>query len=150
VILLALMMCAVVISVVAIERANRRLEGPLRGADFVHFYTLGRLAYTHHVSAMYDMTALHDAQVALVPDSKTFLYPPVYPPQVPVLFAPFTGWSYETSLLVWTVLTIVGYGLIIWSAWKPVSAMLPDRGVRTAGHQAAVRDPAGRRRARAS
>jgi alpha-1,2-mannosyltransferase len=127
--LLVAIMGAAVISVVAIEKANRRFEGPLRGADFVHFYTLGRLASTHHVSAMYDMTALHDAQVALVPDSKTFLYPPVYPPQVPVLFAPFTGWSYETSLLVWTVLTIVGYGLIIWSAWKPVSAMLPDRSV---------------------
>jgi alpha-1,2-mannosyltransferase len=125
--LLVAMIGAAVISVVAIEKANRRFEGPLRGADFVHFYTLGRLAYSHHVSAMYDMAALHDAQVALAPDSTTFLYPPVYPPQVPVLFVPFTAWSYGTSLLVWNVLTIVGYGLLLWSAWKPVSAMLPDR-----------------------
>lgn len=119
--------CAVGIAVVAIEKANRRFEGPLRGADFVHFYTLGHLAYAHHISAMYDQAALHEAQVALVPDSKTFLYPPVYPPQVPVLFVPISGWSYQTALVVWSVLTIVGYGLIVWSAWKPVSARLPDR-----------------------
>jgi hypothetical protein len=125
--LLVAIVGAAVISVVAIEKANRRFEGPLRGADFVHFYTLGRLAYSHHVSAIYDMAALHDAQVALAPESRTFLYPPVYPPQVPVLFVPFTAWSYGTSLLVWNVLTIVGYGLILWSAWKPVSALLPDR-----------------------
>ena len=36
--------CAVGIAVVAIEKANRRFEGPLRGADFVHFYTLGHRA----------------------------------------------------------------------------------------------------------
>ena len=97
VLLLTIMMCAVGISVVAVESANRRFEGPLRGADFVHFYTLGRLAYTHRVSVMYDMTALHDAQVALVPDSKTFLYPPVYPPQISLVFVPVSGWSYETG-----------------------------------------------------
>ena len=129
VLLLSILMCAVGISVVAIERANRRFEGPLRGADFVHFYTLGQLAYTHQVSAMYDMAALHDAQVALVPDSKTFLYPPVYPPHVPLLFVPMTRWSYETALLIWNALTIAGYLLIVWSAWKPVSAVLPDRSV---------------------
>jgi len=129
VLLFSIMIGAVGISVVAIERANRRFEGPLRGADFVHFYTLGQLAYTHQVSAMYDMTALHDAQVALVPDSKTFLYPPVYPPHVPLLFVPMTRWSYETALLVWNALTIAGYLLIVWSAWKPVSAVLPDRSV---------------------
>jgi alpha-1,2-mannosyltransferase len=129
VLLLSIMMCAVAISVIAIERANRRFEGPLRGADFVHFYTLGHLAYTQQVSAMYDMSALHDAQVALVPDSETFLYPPVYPPQISLLFVPVTGWSYETSLFVWNALTIVGYGLIVWSAWKPVSDVLPDRGL---------------------
>jgi alpha-1,2-mannosyltransferase len=127
VLLLTIMMCAVGISVVAVERANRRFEGPLRGADFVHFYTLGRLAYTHQVSVMYDMTALHDAQVALVPDSKTFLYPPVYPPQISLVFVPVTGWSYETALLVWNAITIGGYLFIVWSAWKPVSAVLPDR-----------------------
>lgn len=126
-VLVAIMMCAAGIMVFAIDRADRRLEGPLKGADFVQFYTLGHLASEHRVSAMYDITALHEAQVALVPESKSFLYPPVYPPQIPVLFAPVAGWSYQTALIAWSVLTIVGYALILWSAWKPVSALLPNR-----------------------
>jgi hypothetical protein len=129
VMLVAIMMCAAGIMMLAIDRADRRLEGPLKGADFVQFYTLGHLASEHRVSAMYDMTALHEAQVALVPESKTFLYPPVYPPQIAVLFTPVAGSSYQTALVVWSVLTIVGYALILWSAWKPVSATLPNRGM---------------------
>jgi len=129
VMLVALMIGAAAIMVGAIDRATRRTEGPLRGADFVHFYTLAHLASTHRVSALYDMKALHEAQVALVPESKNFLYPAVYPPQIPLLFAPVAGMSYETALAVWTVLTIVGYAVILWSAWKPVSALLPNRGL---------------------
>ena len=67
--------CAVGIAVVSIEKANRRFEGPLRGADFVHFYTLGHLAYAHHISAMYDQAALHEAQVALVTRFKNLSVP---------------------------------------------------------------------------
>jgi hypothetical protein len=44
-----------------------------------------------------------------------------------VLFAPISGWSFQTALLGWSALTIAGYGLIVWSAWRPVSARLPDR-----------------------
>ena len=83
VMLVAIMMCAAGIMVFAIDRADRRLEGPLKAADFVQFYTLGHLASEHRISAMYNMTALHEAQVALVPESKTFLYPPVYPRRSP-------------------------------------------------------------------
>jgi alpha-1,2-mannosyltransferase len=129
VLLVGLVLCAVGIMVAAIDRADQRLYGQLRGADFVQFYTLGHLASTHRISPMYDMAALHEAQVALVPASKPFLYPAVYPPQIAVLFAPFARWSYGTALVVWSMLTVVGYALILWSAWKPVSALLPNRGM---------------------
>ena len=55
------------------------------------------------------MTALHDAQVALVPESAPDLYPTVYPPQAALLFAPFSGWPYRPALLIWNVLTIAMY-----------------------------------------
>ena len=107
--------------------SQRSIAGPLKGADFVHFYTLGHLARSHRTASIYDMRALHDVQVLLVPESAPEVYPSVYPPQAAALFAPFSRWSYHTSLLIWSLVTIALYALIVWSAWRSVSAQLPDR-----------------------
>jgi hypothetical protein len=107
--------------------SDRGIAGPLKGADFVQFYTLGHLASTQRVASMYDGALLHEAQVELVPESRREIYPPVYPPQAAVLFAPVTGISYQRALLVWCLITILGYALIVWSAWKAVADLLPDR-----------------------
>ena len=106
---------------------DRGIAGPLKGADFVHFYTLGHLASAQQTDTIYNMKALHDAQVALVPDSGPDLYPTVYPPQAAVIFAPFSGLSYQPALLIWNLLTIALYALIVWSAWRRVSSQLSDR-----------------------
>ena len=126
-IILAVIMWIFAIAVGTIGKGDRGFAGPLKGADFVQFYTLGHLAHDHQIEAMYDMRALHDAQTALVPASAVDLYPAVYPPQVAALFVPVSGWSYQRALLVWTLLSIVGYVLIVWSAWRPVSDVLSDR-----------------------
>jgi hypothetical protein len=105
---------------------DRTLVGPLKGADFVHFYTLGHLAASQRVDTIYDMAALHDAQVELVPASEPDLYPTVYPPQAAILFAPFSGWSYRQALLIWNSITIALYALIVWSTWRRVASHLPD------------------------
>jgi alpha-1,2-mannosyltransferase len=42
---------------------------------------------------------------------------------------PFTGWSYQPALLLWSILTIVLYGVIVWSAWRRVAGQLSDRGL---------------------
>ena len=106
---------------------DRGIAGPLKGADFVHFHTLGHLAATRQVDTIYDMKALHEAQVALVPDSKPDHYPTVYPPHAALLFMPFNGWSYQPALLLWSIVTMVLYGLIVWSGWRRVSGQLSDR-----------------------
>ena len=106
---------------------ERGIAGPLKGADFVHFYTLGHLAASQQVGTIYNMKALHDAQVALVPESTPDHYPTVYPPQAALLFMPFAGWSYRTALLIWSVLTVALYAVIVWSAWRRVSDQLSDR-----------------------
>ena len=41
--------------------SDRGIAGPLKGADFVHFYTLGHLASSHRVAPMYDAALLHRA-----------------------------------------------------------------------------------------
>jgi hypothetical protein len=126
-IVLAVMMWIFAAVVSFTGAGDRGIAGPLKGADFVQFYTLGHLAADHRLSAMYDMVALHEAQAALVPASGVDLYPPVYPPQIPALFIPVRGWSYQGALFAWTALTIVGYGLIVWSAWRRVAGVLSDR-----------------------
>jgi len=106
---------------------DRGIAGPLKGADFVHFYTLGHLAATRQVDTIYDMQKLHDAQVALVPASKPELYPSVYPPQAALLFIPFSGWSYRPALLVWSAVTMALYGVMVWSGWLAVADRFSNR-----------------------
>ena len=106
---------------------DRGIAGPLKGADFVHFYTLGHLVSTQQTDTIYNMKALHDAQVVLVPESAPDFYPTVYPPQAAVIFAPFSGLPYRPALLIWNVLSIAVYALIVWSAWRRVSGQLTDR-----------------------
>ena len=107
--------------------SDRGIAGPLKGADFVQFYTLGHLASAHRIEPMYDPALYHQAQVDLIPESRREIYPPVYPPQTAVMFAPVTGLSYQRALLIWCLLTIGGYALIVWSTWRPVAELLPDR-----------------------
>jgi hypothetical protein len=106
---------------------DRSIAGPLKGADFVQFYTLGHLAAAGHVTTIYNMKALHDAQVALVPDSKADFYPTVYPPHAALLFMPFSRWPYRPALLIWCVATMALYGVVIWSAWRRVADQLRDQ-----------------------
>ena len=106
---------------------DRGIAGPLKGPDFLQFYTLGYLAAAGQIEAMYDIGALHEAQVALVPESEPELYPPVYPPQAALLFAPFSGWSYRPGLLVWSAVTIALYVVIVWSVWRGVADRLSSR-----------------------
>src|SRR5688572_4195596 len=106
---------------------DRGIAGPLKGADFVQFYTLGHLASARQIETMYDPARLYRAQVDLVPESAREIYPPVYPPQAAVIFSPFTGFSYQQALLIWNLLTVGGYVLIVWSTWRAVAHLLPDR-----------------------
>src|SRR6266545_1999393 len=115
------------IAVAVMGASARGVSHSKRVADFVHFYTLGYLASSHQVSTMYDAAALREAHIALVPTSAAHVFPPVYPPQVGVLFAPFSMLSYEHALLLWNALTVILYGLIVWTAWRPVSPLLPNR-----------------------
>lgn len=125
------MLAAVVLWVAAIVtlaagRGDRSIAGPLKGADFVHFYTIGSLVTHHHTEALYDVAALHRAQVSHVPESGPELYVPVYPPQTALLFAPFTLFSFGHATLLWNLVTILAFAAIVRSAWQPVAACLRD------------------------
>ena len=123
-ILLALILWALPIGIGAIGVSLRGVSAAKESSDFAYFYTLGHLARLHQVSALYDATALRQAHIDLVPSSAAHVFPPVYPPQVALLFAPFSIVSYEHALLVWNALTAVLYALIIWTTWRSVSDRL--------------------------
>jgi alpha-1,2-mannosyltransferase len=107
--------------------SDRGIAGPLKGADFVQFYTLGHLASAHRISEMYDAASFHRAQAEILPESAREIYPPVYPPQAAVMFMPVTGLSYQRALFIWSVITILLYAVIVWSTWKTFADALPDR-----------------------
>jgi hypothetical protein len=105
---------------------NRTLVGPLKAADFVHFYTLGTLVRTGRSDLLYDYAGQHAVQGELVPEAADLVYPTVYPPQTAILFAPFSLFAYQTAALLWVALTIFCYSVIVRAAWMPVSSQLPD------------------------
>jgi alpha-1,2-mannosyltransferase len=104
----------------------RSIAGPLKGADFVHFYTLGHLALTGRTDQLYDAAAQYRLQTNLVPDSKGDRFLPVYPPQAALVFAPFSVWSYGTSVLLWAFTTIALYAWVVYSTWKSSRGSIPD------------------------
>lgn len=126
-IVLAVILWLLALGVSFVGTSDRGIAGPLKGADFVQFYTLGHLASAHRIAPMYDAALLHEAQVEVVPESAREIYPPVYPPQAAILFAPVAGMSYQRALLFWCLLTVAGYALIVWSTWKAVAGVLSDR-----------------------
>jgi len=126
-VLAALILWIAALVIAAAGAGNRSIAGPLKGADFAHFYTIGWLARTHHVDALYDVATQHAAQVALIPESDPELYLPVYPPHTALVFAPFTVFSFGRATLLWNLVTILGFAAIVWSAWRSVASSLSDR-----------------------
>ena len=88
-------------------------SGQVKGTDFVHFYTLARLAADGRAEDFADLEAQRAIQVSAVPESTKDWYPPVYGPLVAVVLAPL-GWaSYGTALTIWVILSGLAYFWIV-------------------------------------
>ncbi|MGH9255282.1 MAG: glycosyltransferase family 87 protein [Vicinamibacterales bacterium] len=105
----------------------RSVFGPLKGSDFVHFYTLGHLDARTAPIVLYDPEALHRLQTQLVPESDAEHYLTVYPPHTALLFRPFAGLTYGTAALLWAAVVAAVYAGCIWLAWRPFRTVLHDR-----------------------
>ena len=92
--------------------------GTLKGADFVHFYTLGRVALDRDSAVLYDGPALNARQVALVPASAGDDFIPVYSPQTALAFAPLALAPYGVALALWMALTLAGYYWAVRVFWQ--------------------------------
>ena len=104
----------------------RDRNGIVKGADFLHFYTLGTLASEHRGDVLYDMPAQAEITQQRVPGVGRVLFVPLYPPQVSLIFVPFAALPYAWALLCWASLSAVLYGLCCRLIWKTCGDLQRD------------------------
>ncbi len=116
----ALLLAICLWALYAIDLATPGLRdrfGMLKGADFMHFYTLGALVNRGEWSALYDMAAQARFMPTLVPQSAGLTYIPLYGPQVALLFAPLAKLRYVQALAAWWFVTLVIYAASCYLVW---------------------------------
>lgn len=96
----------------------RDRTGLVKGADFLHYYTLGKLALENRGYLLYDMRAQSTELAKLVPEASGYVFVPLYGPQVSLFFAPFALLSCRWALTVWLCLNVVIYSLCCYGVWK--------------------------------
>jgi hypothetical protein len=96
--------------------------GKVKGADFVHFYTLADAGLRGDSAILYDRAALHRRQTELVPASAGDEFVPIYPPQTALLMSPLARLPYGTAALAWAAFTALVFAFAVRVAladWPP-------------------------------
>lgn len=118
-------------TVYALNMANhgmRDRQGLIKGADFLHFYTLGNSALTGRGDLLYDMRAQSELIPHLVPEASGYAYVALYGPQVSLVFAPFALLSYPAALVAWLLLNIAIYAGCCFAVWRFCPNLQRSRG----------------------
>jgi hypothetical protein len=84
-----------------------RYSGFWKGNDFVQFYVAGSLARDGDFSALVDAERFRQAQAPFFRPGDRSSFPPVYGPQVALLFSPLTRLPYLAAYATWSSLTLV-------------------------------------------
>jgi hypothetical protein len=91
--------------------------------DFIQFYVAARLIVQGRASQLFDHQVTFDElrrivyQTSNLPPSHVRL-PPVYGPQVGLLFIPFTRLSFSIAAPIWATLSLLAYFACIYVVWK--------------------------------
>ena len=99
--------------------------------DFVHFYVQGLIAVERDAASLYDIDRMADIARRVLPGGQRPLYPPVYGPQVSLLFSPLARLPYITARNVWIVVTLLVYAACVFAIWR-ACPRLRDRPATTA------------------
>jgi hypothetical protein len=91
--------------------------------DFLHFYTQGVITREHNFNALYDINTMAAVADRVLPGVRKVKFPPVYGPQVGLLFSPLTWLDYIGALRLWLVLTLVAYGACVYFVWRECAAL---------------------------
>ena len=92
------------------------LDEPVR--DFAHFYTQGVIALERDAASLYDMDRMADVAQRVLPGHQRVLYPPVYGPQLSVLFRPLAMLPYVPARHLWLAITLLIYGACTFAIWR--------------------------------
>jgi hypothetical protein len=92
--------------------------GVIKGADFIHLYTLGSVALEHKAADLYEAEAQAQLTARRVPAASGVRYIPLYPPQVSIFFAPLAHLPYVTALILWLTLSSLVYGFCCYALWR--------------------------------
>ena len=103
-------------------------NGLVKGADFLHFYTLGRLALQGRGDLLYNMRAQAELTPEFVPNAPDSLYVPLYGPQVSLFFAPFARLPYGCALAAWLAVNVLIYAFCCYAVWKNCPGLQTHRG----------------------
>jgi hypothetical protein len=117
----ALLLAACLWTVYAVDMSTpglRDRSGIIKGADFLHFYTLGTLALENRGDLLYDIPALSAELAKLVPQAAGYVYVPLYGPQVSLLFVPFALLPYAWALAAWLALNVLIYAICCFTVWR--------------------------------
>ena len=101
--------------------------GKVKGTDFLHFYVIGSIAREGRWNELYDAGAQYERARAIAPASTEVVFVPVESPQLALLFAPLTAWSYSTALMAWLTIGVVLYVGCCWLLWRDATALHPYR-----------------------
>jgi len=105
------------------------LDEPVR--DFAHFYTQGVIAREHDAASLYDIDRMADVAQRVLPGHQRVVYPPVYGPQVSLLFRPLAMLPYVPARHLWLAITLLLYGACTYAIWR-VCPRLRDKPGTTA------------------
>lgn len=95
--------------------------------DFVHFYAQGVITRSHDARALYDIDAMAAVVARVVPAHMDAVFPPVYGPQVGLLFSPLAWLAYLPAMYAWLALTILGYGVCVYLVWRAAPSLRTSR-----------------------
>jgi hypothetical protein len=93
-------------------------NGFIKGTDFLHFYTLGKIALLGRGDLLYDSQGQTQLIKRFVPEAAGSYYVALYGPQVSLLFAPLAKFSYETALAIWLLLNATIYAACCFAVWR--------------------------------
>jgi hypothetical protein len=99
--------------------------GNVKGGDFLHFYTAGRLLQTGPITDLYDARTLSAFQTRLFPGFAGTSFIAMYGPQVYWCFVPLSTLPYGAATIVWALLNCGFYLGCCYVLWRMCPTLHP-------------------------